>query len=173
MGQNVALNTASKCLYNLNMFVEIFLFPPWSRWCFVCSCCVDFKTAACRFETGRWDKRLPAHSPSKMNSDNLIRLNLRSTNPHAPSAALEVSVFAASPNPGFCAPAVSLLVDAAVRMLLNIFRSLYSALWRKKGLMAGWNFSSWLVISEVVRDYLFVWGIDPSLEPTRWNRIHV
>lgn len=39
--------------------------------------------------------------------------------------------------------------------------------------MAGWNFSSWLVISEVARDYLFVWGIDPSLEPARWNRIHV
>lgn len=128
-----------------------------------------FQTAACRFETGRWDKSMHAHPLSKMNSDNLIRLNLRSPNPHAPSAALEVSVFAASPNPGFCAPAVSLL---AVRMNECILFSL-QCLWRKEGLMAGWNFSSWLVISEVARDYMFVWGIDPSLEPARWNCIHV
>lgn len=40
--------------------------------------------------------------------------------------------------------------------------------------MAGWNFSSWLVISEVARDDLFVWGIDQSLQPARWNcPIHV
>lgn len=74
--------------------------------------CADFQPAACRFEPGRRDKRLPAHSPSKMNTDNLIRLNLRSPNPHAPWAAPEVSVFATSPNPRFCAPAVSSLVDA-------------------------------------------------------------
>lgn len=135
--------------------------------------CVDFQPAACRFEPGRRDKRLPAHSPSKMNTDNLIRLNLRSPNPHAPWAAPEVSVFATSPNPRFCAPAVSSLVDAAVRMPSNVFLSLYGPLWRKEGLIAGWNFSSWLVISEVARDYLFVWGIDPTLEPARWNRIHV
>lgn len=104
----------------MNMFVETF--P-------VCSMIqMVFFVWILLVRNGPLRQRQPAHSPSKMNSDNLIQLDLRSPNPHAPSAALEVSVFAASSNPGFCAPAVSLLVDAAVRMLLNVFRSLYSAL---------------------------------------------
>ncbi len=135
------------------MFVETFPVSSVIRWLFKLQP-VGLKRAA---ET----KGCTAHPPSKMNSDDLIRLNLRSPNPHAPSAALEVSVFAASPNPGFCAPAVSL---RAVRMNECILFSL-QCLWRKEGLMAGWNFSFWFVISEVARDYMFVWVSIRHLSP--------